>query len=160
VLVWKILLGFCRPFQALRHGARFPEPKIPLCQPLPLHSASLPSAANVSYLSDEACTHRVHIDHYLFTKSPSSRNSFPDWATPVKLCSIVICMLIDCRLHQFLSSIQNPPGGIGTAPTGDLLYSKHHRRHGIATIPSFPSSFLCLSPLISLPSQAIRRTHH
>jgi len=26
--------------------------------------------------------------------------------TTVKLCNIVICMLIDCLLHQFLGSIQ------------------------------------------------------
>ena len=28
------------------------------------------------------------------------------WATPVKLCSSVFCMLIDCLLHQFLGSIE------------------------------------------------------
>jgi len=60
---------------------------------------------HVCYLSDEACAHRVRVDCYLFTES-SCRRSFFDWATPVKLCIIVICMLIDCLLHQFLGSIQ------------------------------------------------------
>jgi len=70
-----------------------------------LHVCHLP---HVSYLSDEACTHSVHIDRHLFTKSPSSRSSFFDWATPVtvKPCHVVICLLIDCCLHQFLSLIQ------------------------------------------------------
>ena len=49
-------------------------------------------------------THRVHIDRNLFTESPSFLRFFPDWATPVKLCSLSI--LIDCRLHLFLSLIQ------------------------------------------------------
>jgi hypothetical protein len=61
---------------------------------------------HVSYLSDEARTHRVHFDCFLFTESSSCCRSFFDWATPVKLCSIVNCMLIDCLLSQFLGSIQ------------------------------------------------------
>ena len=60
----------------------------------------------VSYIFNEACTHCVYLDRHLFTNSASSRCFFPDRATPVKLCSIPICMFIDCRLHQFLSSIQ------------------------------------------------------
>jgi len=61
---------------------------------------------HVSHLSDEACAHRVHVYCYLFTESSSCRRSFFDWATPVKLCSSVFCMRIDCLLHQFLGSIQ------------------------------------------------------
>jgi len=61
---------------------------------------------HVSCLSDEACAHRAHIDRYLLTESPSSRCSFSVCATPFKLCIIIICMLIDCHLHQFLSWIQ------------------------------------------------------
>ena len=61
---------------------------------------------HVSYLSDEACAHRVRVECYLFAESSSCRHSFFDWATPVKLCSIVIYMLIDCLHHQFLGSIQ------------------------------------------------------
>jgi len=60
----------------------------------------------VSYIFNEACTHCVYLDRHLFTNLGSSRCFFPDRATPVKLCSIPICMFIDCRLHQFLSSIQ------------------------------------------------------
>jgi len=55
----------------------------------------------VSCLADEACNHCVYVDHYMFTDSPCSCCSFPDWATPVKLCSIVICMLINGHLHHF-----------------------------------------------------------
>ena len=61
---------------------------------------------HASYLCDQACAHRVHVDCYLFTESSSCRRSFFDWATPVKLCSIVSCMIIDCLLHQYLGSIQ------------------------------------------------------
>jgi len=60
---------------------------------------------HVSYIYNEACAHRVQVDCYLFTESSSSNRSFFDWATPVKLCSIVICMLIDCLLRQLLGSI-------------------------------------------------------
>jgi len=35
----------------------------------------------------------------------SDRRIFFEWMTPVKLCSIVICMLIDSLLYQSLSSI-------------------------------------------------------
>ena len=52
------------------------------------------------------CTHRVHDDCYLFTKSSSCRRTLFYCATSVKLCSIAICMLIDCPLHKFLGSIQ------------------------------------------------------
>jgi len=48
----------------------------------------------------------VRVDCYAFTKLSSCRRSFFDWATPVKLYSIIICMLIDCLLGQFLGSIQ------------------------------------------------------
>ena len=54
---------------------------------------------HVSYLSDEACAHRVHVDCYLFTESSSCHHSFFEWATPVKHCSISSCTLIDCLLH-------------------------------------------------------------
>ena len=57
-------------------------------------------------LSDEDYKHRVHIDVYLLTESSFSCRSFLDWATPCKLCSIVICVIVDCLLHQFLGSIQ------------------------------------------------------
>ena len=56
-------------------------------------------------LSDEDYKDRVHIDVYLFTESSFSRRTFFDWATPGKLCSI-ICVIVDCLLHQFLGSIQ------------------------------------------------------
>jgi len=56
--------------------------------------------------ADETCVHRAHFYCYLFTETFSYRRSFFDWATPVKLCSSVFCMLIDCLLHQFLCSIQ------------------------------------------------------
>jgi len=56
-------------------------------------------------VSNEACTHHVQIDCYLFTKSSSSRRSFFDRTTPVKLCSVV-CILIACLRHQFLGLIQ------------------------------------------------------
>jgi len=61
---------------------------------------------HVSYLSDEACTHRVHFDRHLFAKSLFPRRSFPDWATPVKLCGIAVCMLINLLLYRSLSLIQ------------------------------------------------------
>jgi len=57
-----------------------------LCVYHPLH---------VSYLFGEACTHCMHVACHLFTDLPSSHRSFPDWTTPVKRCSIVICMFID-----------------------------------------------------------------
>ena len=72
----------------------------------PLSNLRLCYLLHVSYLSDEACAHRVRVDCYLFTKSSSCHRSFFDWTTPVKLCSTVFCMLIDCLLHQFLGSIQ------------------------------------------------------
>ena len=71
----------------------------------PLSNLRLYHLPHVSYLSDEACTLAVQIDCYLFTESSSCRRSFFDWATPVKLCSIVIFMLVDCLVHQLLSSI-------------------------------------------------------
>jgi len=61
---------------------------------------------HVSDLSNEVCAHRVRVDCYLFTEPSSCRCSFFDWATPVKVCSILICMLIDCLLHPFLGLIQ------------------------------------------------------
>jgi len=45
---------------------------------------------HISYLSDEACTHRVHVYCYLFTESSSCRRSFFVWMTSVKLCSDVV----------------------------------------------------------------------
>jgi len=47
------------------------------------------------------------VERHVFTKSSSlsSLCSFPDWATPVKLCSVLMCMLINCRLQHFLSSL-------------------------------------------------------
>jgi len=48
---------------------------------------------------------RSHLVLFFFRTS-SCRHSFFDWATPVKLCSSVFCMLINCLLHQFLGSIQ------------------------------------------------------
>ena len=72
----------------------------------PLSNLRLCYLPHVSYLSDEACAHRVHVYCSLFTELSSCRRSFFDWATPVKLCSSVFCMLIDCLLHQFLGSIQ------------------------------------------------------
>jgi len=56
---------------------------------------------HVSYLSDKACAHRVHVYFCLFTESSSCRRYIFD-----KLYSSVFCMLIDCLLHQFLGSIQ------------------------------------------------------
>jgi len=97
--------GFCRPFHSL--FARSPEPgpgELHYVAP-PLSNLRLCYLLHVSWLSNEVCTHRVHIDGYLFTESSTSRRSFPDWATPVQPCSIVVCMLINCRLHQFLSLI-------------------------------------------------------
>ena len=66
---------------------------------------------HASHLSDKACTHRVRVDHHLFTNSPSSHCSFPgpNWVNPVKLCSILICMFteyVNCSLHQSLCLIQ------------------------------------------------------
>jgi len=72
----------------------------------PLSNLCLCCLPNISYLFDEACAHRVHVYCYLFTESSSCRRSFFDWATPVKLCSSVFCMLIDCLLPQFLGLIQ------------------------------------------------------
>jgi len=97
-------LGFCWPqFRSLH--AHLPEPQIHrVCHPLSnLRLCYLP---HVSYHSDEACAHRVLVYCYLFTKSSSCSCSFFNWATPVKLCSSLFCMLIDCLLHQFLGSIQ------------------------------------------------------
>jgi len=53
----------------------------------PLSNVCLCYLPHVSYLSSEACAHRVHIDCYLFTESSeaSSHLAFFDWATPVKL---------------------------------------------------------------------------
>ena len=85
-------LGFCWPFRLLHahlfHYVGHPSSNLRLYY--------LP---HVFYLSDEACADRVHV--YC-----SCRRSFFNWATPVKLCSSVFCMLIDCLLHQFLGSIQ------------------------------------------------------
>ena len=75
------------------------------CVSHPLSNLRLCRLPHVSYFSDEACTHRVHVDCYLFTEWSSSRRSFLNWATPVKLCNILICMLIVCILHQFSSPI-------------------------------------------------------
>jgi len=44
---------------------------------------------------------------HLFTDSTSFRCSFSQWAIPVKLCNLVICILNDCHLHQFVGLIQN-----------------------------------------------------
>jgi len=71
----------------------------------PLSNLHLCYLLHVFYLSNEACAHRVRVDCYVFTESSLCRRSFFDRATPVILCSIVICMLIDCLLHQFLGSI-------------------------------------------------------
>ena len=65
----------------------------------PLSNLRLCYLLHVSYLSNEACAHRVHVYLYLFTESSSCRRSFFDWATSVQLYSIVSCMLIDCLLH-------------------------------------------------------------
>jgi len=78
-------------------------PPSPICASAIRIRCHLP---HISYLSYEACTHCVHIDCYLFTESSYSRRFFPDWATPVKLCSTVICLPVNCLLHQFLGSIQ------------------------------------------------------
>ena len=72
----------------------------------PLSNLRLWYLPHVSYLSDEACAHRVQNDCSLFTESYSSCCSFFDRATPVKLCSVVMCMHVDCPLHQFLGPIQ------------------------------------------------------
>jgi len=49
-------------------------------------------------LSDETCSHRVYVGRHLCIGSSSSRRSLLDWTTPVKSCSIVICMLINDSL--------------------------------------------------------------
>ena len=96
-------LGFCWPFRSLH--AHLPEPQIPPCWPPPLQTAPLLSAARLLPFQRSLCD-RVHVYCYLFKESSSCRRSFFNWATPVKLCSSVFCMLIDCLLHQFLGSIQ------------------------------------------------------
>ena len=72
----------------------------------PLSDLRLCYLPHISYLSDEACTHYVHVDCYLFIESTSCRRSLFDWATPVKLYSIVIRILIDYLLQTLLGSIQ------------------------------------------------------
>ena len=56
---------------------------------------------HVSYLSDEACAHRVRVECYLFAESSSCRHSFFDWATPVQL-SAVLCPT--CSLIAFFTN--------------------------------------------------------
>jgi len=55
----------------------------------PLSNPHLCYLPHAFYLSNEACARRARVDCYLFTESSSCRRSFFDWATPVKLCSIV-----------------------------------------------------------------------
>jgi len=75
--------------------------------PPPLSILRVCHLPHVSYLSESnrSCIPRMHVDRHLFTDSPSSCRSFPNWAIPVKLCSVVVYMIINCRLHQFWSSI-------------------------------------------------------
>ena len=90
--------------------AHLPEPWTPPCRPPPLQSAPLLSAARLLPLPlclCPSCASR-RVDCYLFTESSSSQCSFFDWATPAKLCSIIICMLVDCLLHLGLGPGKSP----------------------------------------------------
>jgi len=71
-----------------------------------LQSAPLLSAARLSPFRRSFCPSCACLYCYQFTESSSCRRSVFNWATPVKLCSSVFCMLINCLLHQFLGSIQ------------------------------------------------------
>ena len=94
-------LGFCWPFRSLH--AHLPELQIPPCRPPLLQSALLLSAARLLPFRRSLCPSCACL-LLLFTESSSCRRSFFNWATPVKLCSSVFCMLIDCLLHQLLGS--------------------------------------------------------
>jgi len=85
--------------------AHLPEPQIPPCRPPPLQSAPLLSAARLVPFRRSLCPSCACLllpVHRVVFFLPLLFN----WATPVKLCSCVFCMLIDCLLHQFLGSIQ------------------------------------------------------
>ena len=79
--------------------------------PSPICASAIIRLLHVSYLSDEACAHRVRVDCYLFAESSSCRCSFFDWAMYVYVCIYIyvliciymyVCMYICVYIYMYV----------------------------------------------------------